>query len=165
MKYTTVQMRPLSELAECALERRPSRRRWIKAKEFSNSDVPRLRNRHFNFGHLPERSGKRTCLRNLQKTPQNGRIWVVEARTRGFWRVLNLIMQRKLGVKNAVWPKMAKNGRKWPLGHFRPIDTGFSLHNQVQRPPKCPTTRFNYLNTPILRGFKWILNFSFYFCR
>ena len=103
-----VQMRPLSEPIDFALERRPSSRRCIKAKEFSNSDAPRLRNRHFNFGHLPERSGKRTCLRNLQKTPQNEHILTVEACTLGFWRTENKFTQRKLGVKNAVWPEMAQ---------------------------------------------------------
>ena len=68
-------------------------------------------------------------------------------------------MQRKLGVKNAVWPKMAENGQKWPLGHFRHIDPGVSLHNRVQRPLKCPSTPFAGSNTPILRGFWLILNF------
>ena len=105
-----VQMRPLSEPIDFALERRPSSRRCIKVKEFFNSDVPRLRNRHFNFGHLPERSGKRTCLRNLQKTPQNERILTVETCTLVFHRTENTFTQRKLGVKNAVWPKMAENG-------------------------------------------------------
>ena len=34
-------------------------------------------------------------------------------------------------------------GPKWPLGHFRLIDPGFSLHNRVLRPLKSPITPFD----------------------